>query len=396
MNAISSMGMRELLEEKRALEAMIPRLELSLTKAAHWLISQFAPPGPIMGARDLSYCHKVIWGLFEDGRLNEVNRLLDWIEANARQGVGRYFFPGEPPFNKDMQLLYRFLTFGKVAEALRHPAFCTEQIREEVLTYQHPCGGVFANKEDPEYRRALNPLIASFFGEWALAAGLLEPAQKAGDFLVRMAEWNQKYMNDTPGRFYFNFDPVRGELQTQPAAGENINCFVDTAGAKQHFYFIGASMALLANLYAATANGCYLDAAEKLARFEQRLNPLGLEWPSYCKIGWGAAELYAVTGRPEHRVMAANVSQVTFLGAQTEAGGWEHMFYPLRDAGTWTEIVYDGKGRVPATLSNDGSWAWLSGHEITGEFMGEMGRTLKAFKAALGAVERRLEQLTQN
>lgn len=393
MKAIQSMGLRELLEEKRALEAMIARMEVPMTRGANWLISEFAPAGPIMREKDVSYCHKVVWGLFEDGRLNEVNRILDWLAAHANRGVGRYFFPEEPPFNKDMQLLYRFLTFGKAAEALRHPAFATEEIRREILSYQHPSGGVFANKELAEYRRALNPLLAAFFGEWALAAGLLEPAKKAGDFLVRMTEWNEPHMNGNPGRFYFNFDPVQEELQTEPAPGENINCFVDTAGTRQHFYFIGASMALLADLYAVTGSDSHLNAAESLARFEQRLNPLGLRWPSYCKIGWGAAELYGVTGKPEHRIMAANVSEVTFMGAQTESGAWEHMFYPLRDSGAWTGVAYNGKGQVPKTLPQDGSWAWLSGHEIAGEFMGEMGRTLKVFKAALGAVERRLERL---
>ncbi len=392
MKAVQSMGLRELLEERRALEAMIARLEVSMTRGANWLISEFAPSGPIMRERDVSYCHKVVWGLFEDGRLDEVNHILDWLQAHARQGVGRYFFPEERPFNKDMQILYRFLTFGKVAEAVRHPAFCTEEIRREILSYQHSSGGAFANKEKAEYRQALNPLLAAFFGGWALAAGLLEPARKAGDFIVRMTELNESHMNANPGRLYFNFDPVKEQLQAQPAPGENINCFVDTVGAKQHFYFIGCSMALLANLYEATGKASYLDAAEALARFEQRLNPVGLRWPSYCKIGWGAAELYCVTGKPEHRVMAANVSEVTFMRAQTATGAWEHMFYPLRDSGAWTEVVYDGQGRVPKTLTEDGSWAWLSGHEIAGEFLGEMGRTRKVFKAALGAVERRLAQ----
>lgn len=65
----------------------------------------------------------------------------------------------------------------------------------------------------------------------------------------------------------------------------------------------------------------------------QLLNPAGLRWPSYCKVGWGAAELYAVTGSPTHRIMAANVSEVTFMGAQTDYGGWEDMVYPLKDQG---------------------------------------------------------------
>jgi hypothetical protein len=90
--------------------------------------------------------------------------------------------------------------------------------------------------------------------------------------------------------------------------------------------------------------------------------------------------------------MAANTSDITFLGAQTRAGGWENMLYPLTDEGNWQTIAYDGRGLVPrrGELENDGSWAWLSGHEITGEFLGEMGRTLKVLKAALGHVERRI------
>jgi len=392
MKAILSMQPRHLLEERRALLGIIPRMEMAMTRGANYLIRRFAPHGPIMGARDLSYCHKVCWGLFEAGRLDAVEQILDWIDAHAKQGVARYYFPEEPPFNKEMQLLYRFLTFGKVAEAIRHPAFCTEEIRQEVLTYQHPCGGVFANKDLPEYRRSLEPLNTSFFGIWALAAGLTEAARKAGDFLVRMVELNEPYLNSEPGRFYFNFDPHTEELITNPDPDGKVNCYVDTVGAKQHFYMIGTSMALLADLYAATHVESYLDAALRLADFEQRLNPEGLRWPSYCKIAWGAAELFAVTGDPAHRQAAANVCDVTFLQAQTASGGWEDMFYPVRDTGVWTKIVYDGRGLVPKSLQDDGSFGWLAGEEITGEFMGEMGRALHVFRQALGVIEQRLEQ----
>jgi hypothetical protein len=91
--------------------------------------------------------------------------------------------------------------------------------------------------------------------------------------------------------------------------------------------------------------------------------------------------------------MAANVSAITFMAAQTGYGGWEDMYYPLKDHGAWRSVEYDGAGRVPETLPDDGSWAHLAGHEITGEFLGEMGRTLAAFKVALGHVEHRLHSL---
>ncbi len=387
---IDELGVRELLDEKRALEGMIQRMELAMTRGANWLIGEFAPHGPIMRERDLSYCHKVTWGLYEDGCLDAVEQLLDWIATQAKMGVGRYGFPEEPPFNNELQLLYRFLTFGKVAERLRHPAFANDETRAEILTYQHPSGGVYGNKDKPEYMQTLNPLITSFFTQWALAAGLIEAAVKSADFMAMMVELNKPYMDDDPGRFYFNYDPQADALVTEPLSGQEINCFVDTVKAKQHFYYVGTAMAALADTYAHTGDRHHLEAALQLAAFERRLNPQGLRWPSYCKVGWGAAELYRITGDPLHRLMAANVSEITFMAAQTATGGWEDMYYPLRDDGVWRSVEYDGTGRVPATLTDDGSWARLAGHEITGEFLGEMGRTLCAFKEVLGGIERRL------
>jgi hypothetical protein len=372
---------------------MITRMETAMTRGANWLIDRFAPKGPIMGVRDLSLCHKAVWGLYEDGRIAEVERLFDWIAANACMGVGRYGFPEEPPFNNEMQLLYRFLTFGKIAERLRHPAFANDETREETITYQHESGGVFGNKDKAEYMATLNPLFTSFFTEWALAAGLAEPAVRSADFLADIVEMNGPHMAADPGRFYYLFDPQAGALVTEAAPGEEIACFVDTLKTKQYFYYIGTAMAALADTYAAHGDARHLAAAEELAAFEQRLNPVGLRWPSYCKIGWGAAQLYRLTGDPAHRLMAANVSEVTFIGAQTAAGGWEDMYYPVRDTGSWQTITYDGAGNVPDELEDDGSWAKLSGDEVSGEFLGEMGSTLAAFKTVLGAVEQRIDDL---
>ena len=63
------------------------------------------------------------------------------------------------------------------------------------------------------------------------------------------------------------------------------------------------------------------------------------------------------------------------------------MFYPVRDTGAWTQLEYDGKGNIPKSIENDGSWGWLAGQEITGEFLGEMGRALHAFREALRVIE---------
>jgi hypothetical protein len=390
MHTIEEMGPHQLLDEKRALEEAIARLELSMTRAANWIISQFAPNGPIMREPRLSLCHKSTWGLFEDGRLEEANRLLDWIDANAKLGVGRYGFARETPFENEQQLLYRLLTFGKVAEDLRHPAFANDETRQEILTYQHPCGGVVGYKEDPAYVQTLNPLFTGFFGIWALKAGLVEPAVKAAEFLIHMCELNKPHMDGEPGRFYFTYDPATDSLNTDFEEGQSVNYVFDTTSQKGHFYHLGVVVALLADVYKATGDQQLLNVAEELCLFERRLNPVALKWPSYCKIAWGAGELYGLTGKPEHRIAAMNVCDITFIAAQEASGAWSRMFYPLRDDGAWQSVDYDGTDAVPVTLPDDGSWEMLEPQDISGEFLGETGRAKKAFKHVLGEIDRRL------
>ncbi len=356
------------------------------------MMRKFAPHGPIMKVRDLSYCHKVTWGLYEAGRHDAAKTLLAWIAANARMAPGRLYFPEEPPFNREMQLLYRGLTIARVAERLEHPLLTDSETRKAILDHQHPSGGVYGNIDEPSQMASIGPLVTSFFTEWALAAGLDGPAKRSGDFLADMVERNRPHMQSEPGRFYFNWDPSTGDLLTEAETGAEINSFVDTVKAKQHFYQIGTTMAALADIHLATGKDRYLDAALSLAGFEGRLNPDGLRWPSYCKIGWGAALLYRVTGLPAHRRMAANVSQVTFIDSQTDAGGWSTMYYPLIDRGEWERVEYDGSAEVKKPRE-DGSWAALSGYEITGEFIAEMGRTLSVFREALSEVERQLASL---
>jgi hypothetical protein len=57
------------------------------------------------------------------------------------------------------------------------------------------------------------------------------------------------------------------------------------------------------------------------------------------------------------------------------------MYYPLTDHGAWESVVYDGS--EPGDIPRDGTWELLSKYEITGEFLAEMGFTLRVFEEAL-------------
>lgn len=281
-----------LLDEIDALEAILPKITLAMDRGARWLCSQMAPRGPIMAAEDLGICYKTVWALYEAGRSPEAVRLLDWIDANAKQAPGEYYFPGEHPFQRDSIRIYRPLTFGRIAEYLKHPAYANDAVRQRILAYQHPCGGVFANL-DPK-PAALEVLNTSFFGHWALAAGLHGPARRAGDFIADTVQMNQAHLCEDPPRFYFRRDPDSGRLLTDIPPGETINCRIDDRTIKQSSWVSGACVAILSDLYAAFGEERYLRLALRLADYDLNCSPAQLFWPSKCKVGWGAAQLYQI------------------------------------------------------------------------------------------------------
>lgn len=390
---IEELGYADIIDEIDALESLIAQINDAINMGAHFEVSSLTPNGPILETENVSFCHKVSWGLYEAGRITEVVRILEWLDANAKQSPGEYYFPNEQWYEKDMQRVYRATTFGKVAEYLHHPAIANDAVRARIKEYQHESGGV-ANCIDEGFPEALEPLNTTFFGQWALAAGLLDEAKKAGDWVAEMVELNEPYLAQDVPTLYYTRKCDSGELVTDVPPDGRMNTLIDTQTVKQPSWVTGTSMALLADLYAVTENERYLSTALQLAEFEEKCDHGLLFWPSKCKVGWGAAQLYRITADPEHRKIAANVARVTFMGGQRPDGSWSHMFYPLKDTGVWREIVYNGPdANVPEALGDDGSHCWLSSYEITGEFLGELGRTRACFSEVLARLRGRRDEM---
>ena len=116
-----------LIEEINALEKMIERMNDSMARGADWLLTQMGPKGPIAHEENVSFNHKVTWGLYEAGRLGAVVRVLDWLVANARRGPAEYYFPHELPFG--LQATENFIT--KLAEVTGKEKEAKQFIQEE-------------------------------------------------------------------------------------------------------------------------------------------------------------------------------------------------------------------------------------------------------------------------
>ncbi len=386
---------------------LLQAMRVALAQGGAFLLSRMAPNGPILAARNVSYVHKATWGMYAAGVDPAVlARVFDWLEREALQPNGDFYFAEEGAEYKDMQRVYRPLTFGKVAAWIGHPLIRKPLVLDRILQYQHqPSGGVAAYiGDDPqrvEMPATLGTLNTTFFGQLMIALDLEPQAMAAGDWVRRWVEANREPMRN--GQLFTQMT-LDGRLVTDVQPGERIAKLVDTQHPKQEFWHVGTAMAYLATLYhtmrtrwGRTAEQAqpYLDAALALLDFEATMPLDTYLWPSKCKVGWGAGELLRVliqfqladeATRERAYQVAERVALFTFLDNQLAHGGWPPMHYPLSES--IPEIAYNYKPiknivAVPSHRLADSKTIWLPGEEITGEFLGE----LKSIEQAVSLLE---------
>lgn len=320
-------------------------------KAADWIESCQSANGAIDPQGGIAPIYKTAFALVTSGRLHAAWRLMDYIAEHYMTEPGEFHAKGEGEFDE----AFTFYRNGYILmAALRLGRFdiASPAALAHFRRYQDRSGGFFANLQH-RYRSQINPLHSVMGGWICLYTGQLNRAVQAGDFLVRLIQGQPAL----PRRFYFYTDAKTGRCVTDYPQGMRISYLADRKGPRQHFYYSGAIMGYLADLYRATGCKKYLQAAVKMFDFEKGMNPRSFSWPSKCKVGWGAALLYSVTGDPAHRKMAEKVAGVTFLRAQRRDGSWEQMNYPIHD---------DGSGFVISSL------------ELTAEFTFELSEIVKA------------------
>lgn len=383
---------------------LVGALRVALVQGGQFLVSRLAPNGPILRERNVSYMHKASWGMHAAGVDHDtIARMLDWVQREALQPNGDFFFPEEGPEYKDLQRVYRPLTFGRVAAWIGHPVIRRPVVLNRILQYQHASGGVFASigedPQRPEPQATIGALNTTFFGHLMIALDIRDKAIAAGDWVRRWVEANREAM--TRGELYTQMTPA-GKLVTDVSPGERIVKVVDTRSPKQEFWNVGTAMAYLAVLYETLRDRWgdpaerarpYLDAALALLDFESTMPLDTYLWPSKCKVGWGAGELLRVlvrfaladqaTAEKAYRV-AERVAIFTFLDSQLPSGGWPPMHYPLSEH--IPELAFSYKPLkntvwAPPQRIDGTKTIFLSAEEITGEFLGE----IKAIEQGLAA-----------
>ena len=378
------------------MEHLLGAIRVAMQHGGSFLVNRRAPQGPIMRNPNLSYIHKASWGMYAAGVDHGIiAQMLDWARDKALQPNGDFYIPGERVEYKDMQRVYRPLTFGKVAAWINHPLIEDDLVLNRIFQYQHKSGGAFNYiGDDPkniEEQPSIGTLNTSFFGHLMIALDIKDKAIMVGDWLCRFVQANKENMAER-GLMYTNMTPD-GDLITAITPGGKIYGMVDTKDAKQEFWQSGTTMAYLVVLYeklreswgmSADNAQKYLDNALILLDFEDMMPLDTYPWPSKCKVGWGTGELLRIMAKfglgteeqmdKAYRV-AKNVAIFTFIDNQLPNGGWWCMHYPLSEL--IPEMAFDYKPlkgllNVPDSRIPDSETIFLPGEEISGEFLGEM------------------------
>ena len=294
-------------------------------RGAAWLISQQSEDGSLWKHKGLDSCFKASWALTATGHVAEASRLLNWAKEHAMPRPGDFYLPDETQDEKDWRF-YRNCFFLIGAQKSGRFDITNAAAIRRLLEYQHPCGG-FRGNVDESPSRVLDPLLTCLGGWACLYAGQHEAAIHAAEFLLHM----MKIQHEIESRFYILYDPEADALVTDFPADESISYTCDIHRSKQHFFFVGAPMGYLSDVYKRTGEQRFLDGARRYFEFESRTHPEGFSWPSKCKSGWGAALLYSVTGEEAPRQLAERVADETFLATQEADGSWPTFRYPTRD-----------------------------------------------------------------
>jgi hypothetical protein len=236
-----------------------------------------------------------------------------------------------------------------------------------VMKFQDPRLGGFFSRFDPATgridRNFLDSSSTSAAGLAMVAAGRIEEARLAGDFIIRLVEAQPK-----PREAFYTSMRADGTLETDmvdaadqwESDGRKQKCLSALGdAAKEMTWLIGKPSKFLTRLHTATGEQKYLQAAKQITEFFFCLHPNA--WTNYasCKTMWTTAELYRITGEQRYADVAVRLIEF-FIKTQSPEGTWLHTLwyknmqeqpFPwtadfLFEHGTqYTDVIYDLSSR---------------------------------------------------
>jgi len=287
----------------------------SARKGFEWAIGLINPDGSFRGSEDsITGFFKAPLALATAGYIREATHVLSY--------VGKHFYADGNFHGQAREKVYVFGNYqnGWLAWGAHNLG---------AYQYSYPVADFLAQSQDeksgavPEQVEA-DPAKQKI--EWGssaqvinafLAMGRLDRAIMVGKSLVNLLE-----SQPDPDNFLFLRKSWSGEWKTEfnPALTNLHRIEFGKAGVNMYWFF-GIAMAALGNLYAATGDKQWLDAAERVFQLTKKCDPEVYHHLTSAKVGWGASVLYGITGEKQYQEVLLQVADM-LVETQTEEGAW--------------------------------------------------------------------------
>ena len=338
----------------------VERCENAVAKAIHWLHEHH---GQVMEQPDVPVHYKAPYLYATTGERTGAREHVDLIIDRYLQSDGDFRIsaddpgwheaPGNPAnryIYSDSWLVAGLQRMGLYGAANKGLGFLRRFQNAELGGF-HSGYDLRAGKVDPRYLNVPSTCIA---GLALLACGQAADAARAGEFVLRVLDSQP----ELDRHLFLSWDmeqglmtDVFGEEDLAATRGRKHFCVSAEADAAGEFvWMIGLAMMFLTKASDATGEERFLDGAKKLFEFFHRMDEARWENLSACKVMWGSAELYRISGNPEHGKTAKRILD-QLCRTQDESGAWAHTIWSLSLEEQPFEVTADIVNELCAEMS---------------------------------------------
>jgi len=300
----------------------VARYWKSALSGAEWLLSQQRPDGSFASIEEgVDAYYKIPYALTVTGYPRQAHQLLDWtLQEGALTPEGDLRGKQVKATNSVHEDFYSYPNSWMVIGAQRLGRFnYARRGMAFILRFLSTAnGGVFSRLEFAQAGSGRQDMVStSQAGSACLYMGLWAEAIRIGDWFIEML----RLQPDLEHSLYACCDPAAGPITSYPADQATMYV-VDTTQKMQLYFYPGIAMGFLAKLYLATGKREYLEASEIYFDFTTRCAEDRYSIGQSGKVGWGAAQMYAITGDEKYRRAAIEVGDF-MLDVQLDEGYWD-------------------------------------------------------------------------
>jgi hypothetical protein len=276
--------------------------------AVDFLVSQMQVDGSYASTDDLAAYYKSPTTLYAAGRVEEANRLVDYIQNRFLQANGDVLTgPGNKSADFAYTEYYHYTNAWIAMGTQRLGRFDVAVPTHKYLLdfYNKRQGGFNTNGPYHPWDKkgtVTDTLSISHGGLMALYFGDMKKAKAAGDLLLDVYD----DQDDLASGFYLRIDWKGRLIKEYPPEMAGFY-FVSATDPNQAYFFIGYPIAYLGLLHRATGEDRYQEGANNYLNFALSTTGNIRSFFYAHKVAWGAAICAKNTGNPAYAQLARDI-----------------------------------------------------------------------------------------